>query len=73
MLEVVATPLFLVLIVVESTDVLFAVDSVPAIFGVVDQNAHYFRFVVFTSNVFAILGLRTMLPLGRSHGPFPLS
>ena len=56
----VATPLFLVLLVVESTDVLFAVDSVPAIFGVVDQNAHYFRFVVFTSNVFAILGLRAL-------------
>jgi tellurite resistance protein TerC len=55
-----ATPLFLVLIVVESTDVLFAVDSVPAIFGVVDQQAHYFRFVVFTSNVFAILGLRAL-------------
>jgi tellurite resistance protein TerC len=56
----VATPLFLVLIVVESTDVLFAVDSVPAIFGVVNQHAHYFRFVVFTSNVFAILGLRAL-------------
>ena len=56
----VATPLFLVLLVVESTDVLFAVDSVPAIFGVVDQNAHYFRFVVFTSNDFAILGLRAL-------------
>jgi len=56
----VATPLFLVLLVVESTDVLFAVDSVPAIFGVVDQDAHYFRFVVFTSNVFAILGLRAL-------------
>lgn len=55
-----ATPLFLVLMVVESTDVLFAVDSVPAIFGVVDQDAHYFRFVVFTSNVFAILGLRAL-------------
>jgi tellurite resistance protein TerC len=55
-----ATPLFLVLLVVESTDVLFAVDSVPAIFGVVDQRAHYFRFIVFTSNVFAILGLRAL-------------
>jgi tellurite resistance protein TerC len=54
------TPLFLVLLVVESTDVLFAVDSVPAIFGVVDRNADYFRFVVFTSNVFAILGLRAL-------------
>jgi len=55
-----ATPLFLVLLVVESTDVLFAVDSVPAIFGVVDQRAHYFEFIVFTSNVFAILGLRAL-------------
>ena len=55
-----ATPLFLVLLIVESTDVLFAVDSVPAIFGVVDQKADYFRFIVFTSNVFAILGLRAL-------------
>jgi tellurite resistance protein TerC len=54
------TQLFLVLLVVESTDVVFAVDSVPAIFGVVDKNASYFTFVVFTSNVFAILGLRAL-------------
>ena len=54
------TRLFLVLLVVESTDVLFAVDSVPAIFGVVDQKASYFMFIVFTSNVFAILGLRAL-------------
>jgi tellurite resistance protein TerC len=54
------TPLFLVLLVVESTDVLFAVDSVPAIFGVVNKAAPYFTFVVFTSNVFAILGLRAL-------------
>lgn len=54
------TPLFLVLLVVESTDVVFAVDSVPAIFGVVNQKASYFTFVVFTSNVFAILGLRSL-------------
>jgi tellurite resistance protein TerC len=58
--RLVATPLFLVLLVVESTDVLFAVDSVPAIFGVVDSREEYFRFVVFTSNVFAILGLRAL-------------
>jgi len=56
----VATPLFLVLLVVESTDVLFAVDSVPAIFGVVTEGTPYFTFVVFTSNVFAILGLRAL-------------
>ncbi|MBI1899505.1 MAG: TerC family protein [Planctomycetia bacterium] len=49
------TPLFLVLMVVESTDVLFAVDSVPAIFGVTKD-----PFIVFTSNIFAILGLRSL-------------
>ena len=49
------TPLFLVLIVVESMDLLFAVDSIPAIFGVT-RNA----FIVFTSNMLAILGLRSM-------------
>lgn len=54
------TPLFLVLLVVESTDVVFAVDSVPAIFGVVDTTTQYMPFIVFTSNVFAILGLRAL-------------
>jgi tellurite resistance protein TerC len=54
------TALFLVLLVVESTDVLFAIDSVPTIFGLVDNKADYFSFVVFTSNVFAILGLRAL-------------
>ena len=54
------TPLFLVLLVVETTDVVFAFDSVPAIFGVVTKNAPYFTFVVFTSNVFAVLGLRAL-------------
>jgi tellurite resistance protein TerC len=49
------TPLFLVLLVVESTDVLFAVDSVPAIFGITKD-----PFIVFTSNIFAILGLRAL-------------
>lgn len=50
-----ATPLFVALLVVEFTDVLFAVDSVPAIFSIT-QNP----FIVFTSNVFAILGLRAL-------------
>ena len=49
------TPLFLVLLVVEGTDVLFAVDSVPAIFGITTD-----PFIVFTSNIFAILGLRAL-------------
>jgi tellurite resistance protein TerC len=50
-----ATPLLLVLIVVETTDVVFAIDSIPAIFAVTRD-----PFIVFTSNVFAILGLRAM-------------
>jgi tellurite resistance protein TerC len=49
------TPLFLVLLVVESTDVVFAVDSVPAIFAITNE-----RFIVFTSNIFAIMGLRAL-------------
>jgi tellurite resistance protein TerC len=49
------TPLFLVLLVIESTDVMFAVDSVPAIFGITED-----PFIVFTSNIFAILGLRAL-------------
>jgi tellurite resistance protein TerC len=49
------TPLALVLIVVETTDVVFAVDSIPAIFGITTD-----RFLIFTSNVFAILGLRSL-------------
>jgi tellurite resistance protein TerC len=50
-----ATPLFVVLLVVESTDLVFAVDSIPAIFAVTDN-----PFIVYTSNVFAILGLRSL-------------
>ena len=50
------TPLFLVLLVVESTDVVFAVDSVPAIFAITNE-----RFIVFTSNIFAIMGLRACI------------
>ncbi|MBX7167375.1 MAG: TerC family protein [Pirellulales bacterium] len=54
------TPLFIVLIVVNVIDVMFAVDSVPAIIAVVSRHEPYFQFVVFTSNVFAILGLRAL-------------
>jgi tellurite resistance protein TerC len=50
-----ATPLFLVLLVVEITDVTLAIDSIPAIFGITRD-----PFIVYTSNVFAILGLRSM-------------
>ena len=51
----VATPLFIVLVLVETTDIVFAVDSIPAIFAVTQE-----PFLVFTSNAFAILGLRAM-------------
>ncbi|HET9212323.1 MAG TPA: TerC family protein [Thermoanaerobaculia bacterium] len=50
-----ATPLFLVLLMIESTDLVFAVDSIPAIFAVTRD-----PFLVYTSNVFAILGLRSL-------------
>src|SRR5256884_4695206 len=50
-----ATPLFLVLLVVEITDVTLAVDSIPAVFGITRN-----PFIVYTSNVFAILGLRAL-------------
>ena len=49
------TPLMLVLVLVETTDLIFAVDSVPAVFSVTRK-----AFIVFTSNVFAIIGLRSM-------------
>src|SRR5215203_6871775 len=49
------TPLFLVLLLIESTDLIFAVDSIPAIYAVTDD-----PFIVFTSNAFAILGLRSL-------------
>jgi tellurite resistance protein TerC len=50
-----ATPLLVVLFVVEMSDIMFAVDSIPAIFGVTTD-----VFIVFTSNIFAILGLRSL-------------
>jgi tellurite resistance protein TerC len=50
-----ATPLLLVLVLVEFTDLIFAVDSIPAIFAVTND-----PFIVLTSNIFAIMGLRAM-------------
>ena len=52
---VVATPLLAVLVLIEVTDIVFAVDSIPAIFAVTDE-----AFLVFTANAFAVLGLRAM-------------
>ncbi len=62
-----ATPLFLVLVLVEASDLVFALDSIPAIFAVTED-----PFIVFTSNIFAILGLRALYFLladvaGRFH------
>ena len=51
----IATPLFLALVLIEFTDVLFALDSIPAILGITRD-----PFLVFTSNIFAIMGLRSM-------------
>ena len=50
-----ATPLFLALVMVEFTDLIFAIDSIPAVFAITGD-----PFLVFTSNVFAILGLRSL-------------
>lgn len=50
-----ATPLFIVVLIVESTDVVFAVDSIPTILGITTDT-----FIVYTSNVFALLGLRSL-------------
>ena len=50
-----ATPLFLVLLIIESTDLIFAADSIPAILAISHD-----RFIVYTSNILAILGLRSL-------------
>lgn len=50
-----ATPLFVVLIIIEFSDIIFAIDSIPAIFSITTDT-----FIVYTSNIFAILGLRSM-------------
>jgi tellurite resistance protein TerC len=50
-----ATPLLLVLLVVETTDVMFAFDSIPAIFGITQD-----AFIVYTSNILAVMGLRSL-------------
>ena len=50
-----ATPLFLVLLIIESSDLIFAVDSIPAVIAISHD-----RFIVYTSNIFAILGLRSL-------------
>lgn len=53
--NIIATPLFVCLIVIESTDLVFAIDSIPAIFAITTD-----PFIVFTSNILAVLGLRSL-------------
>lgn len=53
--KLIATPLFIVLLAVESSDIIFAVDSIPAIFAITSD-----PFIVYTSNIFALLGLRSL-------------
>lgn len=61
-----ATPLFLVLLMIEISDLIFAVDSIPAIIAVSTD-----EFIVYTSNIFAILGLRSLyFVIARMHGYF---
>lgn len=61
-----ATPLFAILILIEFTDILFAIDSIPAIFSITTDT-----FIVYTSNIFAILGLRNLyFVLGKLHEKF---
>lgn len=61
-----ATPLFAILILVESSDIIFAIDSIPAVFSITTD-----PFIVYTSNIFAILGLRNMyFLLEKLHNNF---
>ncbi|WPC39446.1 TerC/Alx family metal homeostasis membrane protein [Clostridium sp. JS66] len=61
-----ATPLFAVLILIEGSDILFAIDSIPAVFSITTD-----PFIVYTSNIFAILGLRSMyFLLEKLHNKF---
>ncbi|HVE76806.1 MAG TPA: TerC family protein [Actinomycetota bacterium] len=55
-----ATPLFVVLLIIETTDIFFAIDSIPAILGIFPNPRDPDPFIVLTSNVFAILGLRAL-------------
>lgn len=64
--KLIATPLFAILILIEFTDILFAIDSIPAIFSITRNT-----FIVYTSNIFAIMGLRSLFfLLGSLHEKF---
>lgn len=65
-LRIYATPLFAILVLIESSDILFAIDSIPAIFSITTN-----PFIVYTSNIFAVLGLRSLyFVLEKLHSLF---
>lgn len=63
--KVVYTSLFVVIVMLATTDIVFALDSIPAVLGIVDRNSAYASLVIYTSNVFAVLGLRSLFFLLR--------
>lgn len=64
--KIYATPLFAILLLIESSDILFAIDSIPAIFSIITN-----PFIVYTSNIFAVLGLRSLyFVLQKLHSLF---
>ena len=63
--KVVYTSLFVVVVMLATTDIVFALDSIPAVLGIVDRNSTYAALVIYTSNIFAVLGLRSLFFLLR--------
>lgn len=59
------TTLFVVVVMLATTDIVFALDSIPAVLGIVDRNSAYAGLVIYTSNIFAVLGLRSLFFLLR--------
>lgn len=59
------TALFVVVVMLATTDIVFALDSIPAVLGIVDRHSAYAGLVIYTSNIFAVLGLRSLFFLLR--------
>lgn len=59
------TALFVVVVMLATTDIVFALDSIPAVLGIVDRHSQYASLVIYTSNIFAVLGLRSLFFLLR--------
>jgi len=63
--KIVYTSLFVVVVMLATTDIVFALDSIPAVLGIVDRESTYASLVIYTSNIFAVLGLRSLFFLLR--------